>query len=96
MDRREDEHEDVWVATNPVPNATPEGRSLELFSRECDNIAGPPFVQVAYRLVVEQMLTTPVVERSVGQYADKVAQYFVLPACPWQIRLMSAVVPDHE
>ena len=96
MDRCEDEHENIRVATNPVPDAAPERCRLELFSRECDNIAVPPAIQVANSLVVEQMLASPIVERCVGQYADKVAQHFVLNAGSWQIRLVSAVVPDHE
>jgi hypothetical protein len=96
MDRSENEHENVWIAADPVPDTTPESCRPEFFGRECNNIAVTPSIQVSNGLVVHQMLTTPIVERGVGQYANKVAKCLVLPAFSWQIRLVGTVVPNHE
>ena len=59
MNRRENEHENVRVATNPVPDATPERCSLELFSRECDDIAVP---RIHWELTTRKVLVMDFVE----------------------------------
>ena len=52
MDRRENEHQNVRVSANPVPDATPETCSLELFGGQCHDIAMTPSVKVSNGLMV--------------------------------------------